>query len=480
MNSIENIPTGTISKHLRIERTANSTPQLIVYPSRQLHDEREFREMMAAAKFHAKSDSPLRWRHDPVHTDWDALAEAVAWASRYAGPAHSTPITDGQYGHFSVEARDDGSYIVRCPYGKQSPLKRIEAVWSDSDKGWIVLAHRGATLRTVLDRAVSRAANGQDEVADILADIEALTTKHVSVKRAGDTIRLRTAYNQDAITYFRSNGGKWDAANKTWNFKISNRKAYDAAVYAISKAEVCLARTAEENAAEAARRAAEKTAQEARWAAERAEREQARNAEKAVQAERRSRRNLYPLGSLPPLNTPLRQGDAWIVYESYGKDFRISEDDPSCHGSHLLGHEGDYGRYCYYRDATPEERARAEAEESAAKAARAAEKARRDELRATWERIQRDGERPDGTGNRADGTTIYLSRRDHDGAIYGYGDSLVVGDEWIWAVMSNGSDGADWSVNNLRGAIGWRIPADATLAARLMELGLASGLIIDA
>lgn len=39
---------------------------------------------------------------------------------------------------------------------------------------------------------------------------------------------------------------------------------------------------------------------------------------------------------------------AGAVVDEFGKSFRISDDHPSLHGSHLLGHEGEMGCYCYY------------------------------------------------------------------------------------------------------------------------------------
>lgn len=66
-------------------------------------------------------------------------------------------------------------------------------------------------------------------------------------------------------------------------------------------------------------------------------------------------RLLYPISDTPPLNKVIKSGSKYIVFTGYGKKFKISEDDPSIHGSRLLGHEGDYGCYCYYRYATDDE-----------------------------------------------------------------------------------------------------------------------------
>jgi len=54
------------------------------------------------------------------------------------------------------------------------------------------------------------------------------------------------------------------------------------------------------------------------------------------------------------------------------------------------------------------------------------------------------------------------------------GEWFVVGPEYIWYCQNNGSDGDDWSRNNVRtggaGAIGWRVPRTDELAAELVTL----------
>ena len=70
---------------------------------------------------------------------------------------------------------------------------------------------------------------------------------------------------------------------------------------------------------------------------------------KAEKIERRQNRILFPVSAMPAMNTPVQHGGATLVFESAGKSFRISEDHPSIEGSHLLGHEGELGCYCYYK-----------------------------------------------------------------------------------------------------------------------------------
>ena len=120
--------------------------------------------------------------------------------------------------------------------------------------------------------------------------------------------------------------------------------------YAESDAQMGMSRT---NAIKEARRLCKGHDQFAdRLAALEAEIE--RNSAKEQQAaaekiERRQNRILFPVSALPAMNTPVQHGGATLVFESAGKSFRISEDHPSIEGSHLLGHEGELGCYCYYK-----------------------------------------------------------------------------------------------------------------------------------
>lgn len=65
--------------------------------------------------------------------------------------------------------------------------------------------------------------------------------------------------------------------------------------------------------------------------------------------------DVHTIDTAPPLNTPVKIRDKIVVYEKTGNPFRIDEDAPSIHGSHLLGHEGEKGYRYYYREATDEE-----------------------------------------------------------------------------------------------------------------------------
>jgi len=477
MATLEDIPTGHIGAYLRVERPEGVRPQVILYPSRELHDERAWQKLLTAAGFHAKSDAPLRWRHNPMHTDYDALQAALEWARAYTGVPRVTPISDGAYGHFAVSSQDDGSYLVACPYGKQAPLKRIGAEFDYDSKAWRVLPHLAGRLRGVLDRAVARAVDGAAAVADALADITTLSTPHITVTRYGDTARLSCIYSPDAIRVFKLNGGTWDAHAKTWNFRIINQKSYDTLRFVIEAASPHVAEDAAEQARATERRAAARAALADSRQVERRERERLRAERETAPAAPRAPRRAFVADNLPPLGVALRAPDkSWIVYTGYGRRYEIDEDMPSYMGSQFLGHEGDYACDVTYRPATSEEAAAAETAE-AERAAREAERRERlAVLRQAFDHIEAAGEYPQGSHD-AQGVAVYLSERDRRGQIYGSGRYLVLGEDWLWAVSRNGMDGDDWSRNNVRtggaGAIGRRIPADAALAAQVLAAGRA-------
>lgn len=128
---------------------------------------------------------------------------------------------------------------------------------------------------------------------------------------------------------------------------------------------------------------------------------------------------------------------------------------------------GDDRGYIYTadcREATPEEAAPLiEANRLAAEKRAAAQ-----ELSAITADIEQTGERPEGE-HMPEGETVFDTF-----TIYGGGERLIIGPEYIWYLRNNGAGGDNWSLNNIRtggaGAIGWRIPLDAALAARLREL----------
>lgn len=199
-----------------------------------------------------------------------------------------------------------------------------------------------------------------------------------------------------------------------------------------------------------------------------AARDKARAEETAKRQAQARQRVLYPVRHGPAMNVPVRRGGGKVVvFESTGKAFRISEDDPSVHGSQLLGHEGEQGCYYYYRPATEAEVAELEASEARAEEYRQAKQ----QAKQTVERIKatiQAGERPDGQHN-PEGDELLDTR-----TIYGNGSWFVVGAAWIWYCQNNGGDGDCWEANNVitggAGAIGWRIPFDQAMADELVAI----------
>jgi hypothetical protein len=204
-----------------------------------------------------------------------------------------------------------------------------------------------------------------------------------------------------------------------------------------------------------------KAARKAQYAEERAEQQSERD-------KRHSYRALYPVANLPEMNIPVRRYGKVVVFTGAGNKFRISEDHPSIFGSHLLGYEGDYGCYCYYRDATAEESAHLESKARKKEAEMASAKAREVEIESIRKHIMAHGEQP--AGSHAIDGTRYLNTQN----LYGGGDWFEVTNTHIWYVKNNGMDGDDWSRNNVRtggaGAIGWRINYVADIAESLKKM----------
>lgn len=196
-----------------------------------------------------------------------------------------------------------------------------------------------------------------------------------------------------------------------------------------------------------------------------------RSFDRATQPERQAR-VLYPVSSSPVLNRPTRLGDQVVVFTGFGQPFRINDDHPSMYGHHLLGHEGERGHYAYYRPATEQEKTTYAARAAEAQAKREADAKRAETLKAMAKQFRQYGERPGGPGSAA--LVVEGERLLDTQNIYGGGDWWVIQPDAIWYVQNNGSDGDDWSRNNVRtggaGASGWRMPFDPDVADVLRTL----------
>lgn len=124
-----------------------------------------------------------------------------------------------------------------------------------------------------------------------------------------------------------------------------------------------------------------------------------------------------------------------------------------------VGDDSGHIFYATAREATPEESTPFLEKEKSLRERRALEK-RRIEIEA---HIKQNGELPNAPHPEGE---KFSDRH----TIYGGGDSFVVGKDYIWYIKGNGGDGDDWSVNNLPGAIAWRIPFDPEMAKELEKI----------
>ena len=152
-----------------------------------------------------------------------------------------------------------------------------------------------------------------------------------------------------------------------------------------------------------------------------------------------------------------------IVITGYGKKWYLRSEDACCYG---MLPDDQWVRYAYYRDATPAEIAAVEAAEEAARKAAAERKAREKRIYEIENKIK-----------KAENYAQNVNPKDLDGEVlldtcdaYGGGERIITNDRWLWWIQNNGGDGDDWSVTNVPGGIGWRIPRDEALVAELREL----------
>lgn len=170
----------------------------------------------------------------------------------------------------------------------------------------------------------------------------------------------------------------------------------------------------------------------------------------------------------PQLGVPQMLGQRLVVFTRVVRQRRISDDDPSVFGAHLLGAEGDLGFEVEYRDADADEQAAFAAADAERKVDIEQRRAWRAEVDAIAAMICATGDQPDGP------ITLRSQHLCGGPTIYGGGEWFVVEPDGIWLVRNNGGDGDDWSRNNIltggAGAIGWRVPVDAEMADKIAQL----------
>jgi hypothetical protein len=318
------------------------------------------------------------------------------------------------------------SIVLRGPYSKdlQQRLHRI-GQWDRGKSCWIVPADKRTSLQRVLTNS-AKATVGQPSPLE-------MERARAEVRRVSDLVRW--------LGYVESSAKE----GRVYEHGIAQCR-----YLGIDKHPEMADRLSA--AIETAKAGDEK--RRAQWAAERA----------AETAARRAQRCLYPLSTLPRVGATMRVGKRVVVIESYGQAFRITEDHPSMHGAHLLGHEGRFGAYAYYREATAEEVAAFEQREAAAAAAAQAHASRQAEIQSIIAVVRvldnlLPASSPEPTGQ------IIIDTRD----AYGGGYVLRVDDSGVTYVQGNSADGDDWSASNVPCGIAWR-SSEPDLQARARRL----------
>lgn len=346
-------------------------------------------------------------------------------------------------------------------------MRRSE--WRDQ----FLAGQKPAEMKVAVDRLVDEqvARTSSNAAARVLAT-KITPPAGYAINIEDESLIINGPFNEDLHARIKRAGGYWDGQTgdnrRVWVLPLEKaaalKRIFGNAAKAAAEASAAAERARKAREEQAA---AERVAREMRWAQEKAVAAQQRATERSERAARAKLRGLYPLSLLPPMNQPVRRGGSVVVFESTGQPFRIDEDHPSTHGSHLLGHEGERGCYCYYRMATADEIVALERAERAEADRIAIEQARQAEIESIRQEIQQNGECPAGQ-HRPVGERFCST-----GNLHGSGSWFVVGHDGIWFIQNNGMDGDDWSRNNIitggAGAIGWRVPYSEALAHRIKQ-----------
>lgn len=246
---------------------------------------------------------------------------------------------------------DSGGISVSGPYNDDihSRVKRAGGAWDGSKKGWVIGKDSAGKLPSALKNAAKAAAKKKGGTVAIHAATKTTDEKKDSVPvssgsygkisiahigfNASSGYKVSFPYNPLLVSKIKDiSGRRYNPDDKSWTIPSSQAGK--------------LASIASEE------KARNPYYSEKDETAKRKERQASSSVEMP-----RQRRVMFPQYSKPAIGDIQYVNGKASVVTGYGKVFKISEDDPSIHGSHLLGHEGEMALYAYYRDATEEEKA---------------------------------------------------------------------------------------------------------------------------
>jgi len=165
---------------------------------------------------------------------------------------------------------------------------------------------------------------------------------------------------------------------------------------------------------------------------------------------------------------PFKKEGKYVVFTSKGKEFYIDESIADIGYSNLMGHEGEKAAFYYYRNATEEEIIEYKDQEEKRERIKQGKIVKNKELEKIKNMIIEKGKYEDKKIKWPDGIRYANSFN-----IYGGGECFLIGNDKIWYIRNNGSDGDDWSHNNIMtggaGAMGWWIRYDDKISEIIKE-----------
>lgn len=325
-----------------------------------------------------------------------------------------------------------GNYGLRCAYeeGLPSVLKRAGGKWNATIKAWV---YKPESLDKMIAAVERRAAKNSTPDAVAARDAAARKVAATWLGYVAESAREGRIYDKGVAKL------RGEIQITRWPELAAELDATIAAAHA------------------------KRREMEAGWAAE-------KNARTAAAAARRTAvqnsRHIYPVSRTPAMNTPVRYYDEIVVYTGTGKNWW--QDGESGDGIVPVECWDTMCCYAYFRPATTEEACdffREEELRAVHAEVAAAQEARREsarsEIKALWD---------------CPATPEIFGREVHNSRnVYGGGSRVIVGPDYIWLIEGNGTDGDDWSLNNLPGEIAFRAPYSAELEAKIQGHEMVGG-----
>lgn len=378
------------------------------------------------------------FEYDSSSRTWSTAARNLTPLKRKNLQKLVAPYTEGGGGDIRSKGdiikeemlnRRTKGWCLTIPFELKDKAKDLGGLWDDTFKTWCMPDQ-----------------SSYDAVKVLADNVPAAVAKREIARRKQEKLCVVIPF--ELKDKARDLGGLWDADARAWCMpdETSKRSILE------FKAEM---------EAAAAKVVAERHIKEERERAEKAEQarlERERKGIVIIYQEGRARGDHFPVGHV---FRDRKSGKVLTVldvksqyYPEDGLSFGLSDDRGWMHT-------------IYAGPPQPQDAATFETKETAARKLRELKlkaSKRRDDIE---KYVRQHGETPQ-LGHHPKGD--HLCTTGEKSIPYGGGNWFVAEPDALWFVQNNGHDGDDWSINNIPGSVGWRIPKDQRLVDELKEI----------